>query len=146
MAGIYQNGFPIGYNTNNLYNPQVTQFTNPQTPQQNNTSIIWVQGEAGAKSYMMAPNTTLSLWDSEDQKIYLKTTDQNGVPSMKTLKYEIVEPVKLEDKYLTRQEFTSYMDGKISAIISELKGALYGKSDISRNEPTTAESRDNESV
>ena len=43
-------------------------------------SIIWVQGEAGAKSYLVAPNTTLMLMDSESQTFYLKSTDASGVP------------------------------------------------------------------
>lgn len=50
--------------------------------QQNNQSqpIIWVQGEAGAKSYLVAPNTTVLLMDSEAQKFYLKSSDTSGMP------------------------------------------------------------------
>ena len=51
--------------------------------------MIWVQGETGAKSYLLAPNTTIALWDSERQTIYLKSTDASGMPSMKILDYTI---------------------------------------------------------
>ena len=55
---------------NSGYYPQMYQpYQQPQT----NNGIIWVQGEAGAKSYLVAPNNTVQLWDSEDQKIYLKS-------------------------------------------------------------------------
>ena len=58
-----------------------------QNPQQ--SGIIWVQGEAGAKSYMVAPNTTVQLWDSESQTIYLKSADASGMPSMRVIDYTI---------------------------------------------------------
>lgn len=51
--------------------------------------IIWVSGEAGAKAYLVAPNSTVQLWDSEAQTIYLKSADASGMPSMKILDYVI---------------------------------------------------------
>ena len=57
-----------------------------QQPQQN-SSIIWVQGEAGAKSFLVSPNSTVALWDSENQIIYLKSADASGMPSIKVLDY-----------------------------------------------------------
>ena len=83
----YYNGFPATYQP--IYPVQGPQFSTQQ-PQQNN-GIIWVQGEAGAKSYMVAPNSTVTLWDSENQTIYLKTADASGMPSIKTLDYTIRE-------------------------------------------------------
>lgn len=78
----YNNAFPMGYNPY-----QYQQMTQTQ-PQQTN-SIIWVQGEAGAKSYLVAPNNTVQLWDSESQTIYLKSADASGMPSMRVLDYTI---------------------------------------------------------
>lgn len=72
--------------------PNYYQQYQPQYPQQNNVSnLIWVQGEAGAKSYHVAPNTTIPLWDSENQTVYLKSADSFGMPSMKILDYVIRE-------------------------------------------------------
>lgn len=81
----YNNFYP-GYYPNY---PQMN--TNPvqQTQQPQQSGIIWVQGEAGAKSYMVAPNTTVQLWDSESQTIYLKSADASGMPSMRILDYTI---------------------------------------------------------
>ncbi len=52
-----------------------------QQPQQSvSNSIIWVQGEAGAKSYLVAPGSTVMLLDSEGSTFYLKSTDNSGMP------------------------------------------------------------------
>lgn len=62
---------------------QQYQQNQPQTPDER----IWVQGEAGAKAYMVAAGCTVALWDSEQQRIYLKSVNLNGVPMMQTLTY-----------------------------------------------------------
>lgn len=69
------------------YQPPIPQPI--QQPTQNN--ITWVQGEAGAKSYLVSPNTTVQLWDSEQQTIYLKSADASGMPSIKILDYKVRE-------------------------------------------------------
>ena len=113
----YFNGFPATYQP--VYPVQQTQN------QQN--SIIWVQGEAGAKSYMVAPNSTVTLWDSENQTIYLKSADATGMPSIKTLDYTIrtganTAPVLSDDKlstYATKDEIKAVSD-RISALAERL--------------------------
>ena len=77
------------YPYQNQYYPAYQQNYQPQSNQQN--GLIWVQGEAGAKSFLVAPNTTVQLWDSEKQRIYLKSADASGMPSMKVLDYTIAE-------------------------------------------------------
>lgn len=91
---LFNNGFPMNYQPVNYpvyQQPNYQQNYQPQQPTQNNSSIIWVQGEAGAKSYLVAPNNTVQLWDSERQTIYLKSADASGMPSMKILDYTIRE-------------------------------------------------------
>jgi hypothetical protein len=87
----YNNGFPTGYQPyygyQNYQNYQSQMQSQSQAPQSG--GIIWVQGEAGAKSYLVAPNNTIQLWDSESQTIYLKSADASGMPSMKILDYTI---------------------------------------------------------
>lgn len=81
------NGYPATYQQ--MYQPyQYAPLQNqPQSSAQN--GIIWVTGEAGAKAYLVAPNNTVQLWDSESQVIYLKSADASGMPSMKVLDYTI---------------------------------------------------------
>lgn len=113
----YNNFFPAGYmpyynaQPQDTYNPQ--QQMNPQGMQnRNQNGFLWVQGEAGAKGYPVAPNTTVQLWDSESQVIYLKSADASGMPTMKILDYTIREqtrpavgvPRETPD-YITREEF-----------------------------------------
>lgn len=98
---------------------------------------IWVEGENAAKSYIMKRNSRLALWDSTDKKIYLKTMDNEGKPSTITLKYEIIEPKKPEDIYITKEEFNDVMTNLTNAI-NDLKGALNVKSSVSTTKPTTA--------
>ena len=81
-------GFPATYQP--MYFPQQYQPQMPQQPaQQQQNNIIWVSGEAGAKAYLVSPNTTVQLWDSDENVIYLKSADASGMPSMKILDYTI---------------------------------------------------------
>lgn len=98
----YNYGFPVGYQPNLYQGYQGNNFTN------GTGSLIWVQGEAGAKSYMVAPNSTVVLFDSENQAIYLKSADASGMPSMKVLDYKIRDavertemPLKGSEQYVT---------------------------------------------
>lgn len=120
----YGNGFPIGYQP--AYYPQQNlQYQTPnmsqvQPPAVNqNNGIIWVQGEAGAKSYLVAPNNTVQLWDSEEQVIYLKSADASGMPSMKILDYTIRESsapavassvTRNNDMYVTKEELRAFKE------------------------------------
>ena len=75
----------------NPLNAPIQPQIQPQSVQGNNSSRIWVQGETGAKSYLVAPNTSVDLWDSERQSIYIKSADASGMPSIRILDYKIRE-------------------------------------------------------
>ena len=104
----YFNGFPAGY-----------QQMMPQQYTQNNqqTGLIWVQGEAAAKSYLVAPGCTVPLWDSEDKVIYLKSADVSGMPSMKILDYQIRGESETEQKteYATKADLEALAE-KVAAL------------------------------
>lgn len=84
-------GFPATYQP--MYYPPTIQQVPQQVPQpptqQTQNNLIWVSGEAGAKAYLLAPNTTIPLWDSESQTIFLKSTDGSGMPTIKYLDYTV---------------------------------------------------------
>lgn len=68
------------YTTGQQYgNPAVLPNTATQ-PQQNDNGIIWVQGEAAAKAYLVAPGKSVLLMDSESNKFYIKSADASGMP------------------------------------------------------------------
>lgn len=116
----FNNGFPMAYQP--LYAQQGINYPmQPQTPSQGqNGGIIWVQGEAGAKSYLVAPNNTVQLWDSESQTIYLKSADASGMPTMKILDYKIRDNAPVQAHvpavtqpaadYVTRDEFNAFVE------------------------------------
>lgn len=134
---LFNSGYPASYQP--MVYPSLNQqaYSMPhqmsQSGIQNQGSIIWVQGEAGAKSYLVAPNNTVQLWDSESQTIYLKSADASGMPSMKVLDYTIREmaqngPSKAVNKsdneiltYATKDELRAVSD-EIKAIQKQLKG------------------------
>ena len=60
-----------------------------QVPQQQSPSIVWVQNEMEAANYLVAPNSAVTLWDSNVPVVYLKQADASGKPSMKI--YDLVE-------------------------------------------------------
>ena len=116
----YNNGFPMNYQQ--MYQPYMSM---PQTQQQSN-GLIWCQGEQAAKSYLTAPNTTVALWDSETQRIYLKSTDASGMPSMKTLENTILDgqpqpKANPTVEYATKEEMDKLRE-KIDHLYNELEG------------------------
>lgn len=94
----------------------------PTQPQQmqNANPLIWVQGEAGAKSYLVGPGQTVALWDSEAQVIYLKSADASGMPSMKVLDYTIRggQPINENVEYATKADLDE-LRKKIEALTKE---------------------------
>lgn len=106
----------------------------PQPAQQNNAQgqgILWVQGDAGAKSYLVAPGTTVMLMDSDASRFYLKTADNSGMPTLRTFEYTEVTQngqqtaktfPNMADKYVTREEYDATMR-EISALLPGKKPA-----------------------
>lgn len=86
---------------------QMQPTVQPQTVQE---PMIWVQGEAGAKAYMVAPGGSVVLWDAERYVFYIKTADQSGMPSMRVFEYSerggsVPNVSQVNTNYVTRQEF-----------------------------------------
>ena len=143
---MYNSGFPASYQQ---YYPQYTMpQPQPQQPTQQSSGLIWVQGEAGAKSYLVAPNNTVQLWDSESQTIYLKSADASGMPSMRILDYTIRpegsqgipavaqhdKPIEVSKKDLDalQSQIDTLRDElrACRATIAENKGGSHGESDL----------------
>ncbi len=90
-----------------------------QTPApQVNQGLLWVSGEVGAKSYLVAPNSTVLLMDSDSSRFYLKSADNAGMPSLRVFEYTEVtntpqtsvnapnsNDFNFDDKYVTRREY-----------------------------------------
>lgn len=120
MLGQYKGQYqqPIPQMQQNI--PQQTmQMSVPPIPQKPTNDIIWVQGEAGAKGYLVAPNNTVVLWDTENPVIYVKSADVSGIPSMRVLDFTerngnsqnegknspTTHKCTCGDKFVTKEEF-----------------------------------------
>lgn len=98
-------------------------------PYNQNNGINWVQGENGARSWIVAPNNTVLLMDSEENKFYIKTADISGMPNLRAFEYTEISPNKSPQKntedFITRTEWDTLV-GKIDALerkLSKRKGA-----------------------
>ena len=93
----------------------------PQNPLPQ-SGVQWVSGEQEARSWMVAPNAAVALWDSTAPVIYLKQADASGKPTLKT--YDLVERLASAPdaqkapaaEYVTRKEFDA-----LAALVSEMK-------------------------
>ena len=86
-----------------------------QPPRQDQNGLIWVQGEAGAKSWFVNPGATVLLMDSESMRFYLKSADMNGVPAMRTFEYNEVGAPKPQEapqavNFVTVDAFNEFRD------------------------------------
>ena len=106
---MYNNGYPATY---------VNPYAQPNYQPPQNNGIIWIQGEAAAKSYLVAPNTSVALWDSESQTVYIKSADASGMPSMRILDNKIRETGQ------TAPAVTPVADYATKSDIDALKGQI----------------------
>ena len=122
----YNNYYPTNYGYGQMYNS----FPN-QNQQQNNNGMIWVVGETGADSYLVAPGQTVLLWDSTAPVIYLKSADNMGIPSKKILDYTergatpqkaVISP---QNDYATKDEVSLLKEEieSLRAKFDDMKGA-----------------------
>lgn len=101
----------------------------PQIPAQPaSNGIIWVQGEEGAKAYMVAAGNSVLLMDSENSAFYIKSTDASGMPMpLRVFDYtertmtpkSVVIPTQNADvEYVTREEF-NILTARLDALASK---------------------------
>ena len=133
---MFQNPYASLMGQNPYYNQQMN---NQQFFQQEPTqSLIRVNGMDGAKTYQMPANSTVALFDCNEDIMYIKTTDGAGFPSIRTFNFvEITQNEKsnVSQDYISRQEFEEFK--------KELMNN--GKQSISRSKSnlTTDKSTDN---
>lgn len=105
------------------YQPQQMQpLTQPPQNPIAQGGVQWVSGEQEARSWMIAPNAAVALWDSTAPTVYLKQADASGKPTLKI--YDLVEraenaPDRANAKpveFVTRKEFDA-----LAAIVGEIK-------------------------
>lgn len=135
--GMAQNQYQQPMSQMQYQMPQNIPQTTSQT--QNSNGIIWVQGEAAAKSYLVAPNQSVLLMDSEEPTFYIKSSDPSGMPlPLRIFDYterngaqnlppaaSNISSVDMTN-YITREEF----EEKLASLTSQKKTNSKNKEDI----------------
>ena len=131
----YGNYFPQSYYPNYSAGYQMPPNASnlPSNAQQAaGSGIIWVQGENAAKAYPVASGQSVLLMDSEDSVMYIKSTDQSGMPQpLRIFEYKektghqnaSVIASKPSEDYVSRKEFEAFRDD----VRREIKGIRIGE-------------------
>lgn len=127
-------------------------------PQQPNQSLIYVQGEAAAKSWMVGAGQSVLLMDSENPVFYIKSADASGIPlpirvfdyternqgmSQNASQSVNQTQIDLDGKYVTRAEYEA-LQGKYMEILERLNNfpaPVVSSDDGKRTAATTNKSR-----
>lgn len=118
----------------NSYTPT---YTTPitQTPQQPVDNLIRVTGLDGAKAYQLPPNSSIALFDANDDVMYIKTTDGAGFPSIRAFRFspiETTQPEPVVTDYVQRSEFEN--------LAAQVKELINAQQPIPKPEPTNGRS------
>ena len=99
---------------------------------------IRVHGFEDAKSYSMGANCRVPLFDDTDDLLYVKSTDQNGFPTIR--RYRLVEEVIVDTNNsgngIPLNDIRSMIRDEISMMKEELLNAQQSVSTTSNNQCT----------
>lgn len=131
------------YNNPYMVNPQFNQQNQMQSyldrlnsygmqqQAQTNSQLIQVNGIESAKAYPTTPNSTVALFDTNDDILYIKSTDASNFPTIRKFRFK-EESLEVQTQpsvqYVTLDEFNKFKEE-----------ILNGKQFIS--EPTTSTSK-----
>lgn len=136
----YNNGFPVNYQQ--LYQPYnyVQQpIVQPQVTQPvNDTGILWVQGEAGAKSWAVAPGKSVMLMDSESSTFYIKSSDNSGMPmplrifDYKERTEQVAQSPAIQHQEIDTSKFVTWdeLDKKLNDLLKQKEVKRDGESAV----------------
>lgn len=105
------------------YQPQVPQYQPQAAPQQEQAIQNWVQGEAGMKAFVVKPNGSALIFDTERDYFYIKSADASGMPSQRTFEYrEITNQPQVQAQntgdFVPRAEFEA-LKAKIDELLAQ---------------------------
>lgn len=130
-----QSGQPYGQP---IQPPQMQQPMPMPQPTPTN-DMIWVLSEVEAQSYPVAPNNSVILWDKNNDVIYIKSANMQGVPSMRILDYRERTP---ENSHKSSDKHECQCGSKFVSI--ERFSALQRDFEVLRNELKVIKAKQNE--
>ena len=132
---LYNQPYPASYqNPYQPYTPTAASYMQPTQP--DNTGIIWVQGESGAKAYPVQNGKSVVLFDSESEHFFIKTTDMSGMPQpLRVFRYSESSESDMKasaidtSNFITRQEF----EDAINSLKNRQNNQTYQRKEGNRN-------------
>lgn len=101
------NGNPYLPQLQNMQN-QLMQLQNNIPQQQQSCQIQFVRGDAGAKAFGIPASSSIILMDSSEPVFYMKSTDANGIETIKAYDFterETTAPELNTDKFVLKSDF-----------------------------------------
>lgn len=114
-----------------LVTQQTAQQMQTQPPVMQQNSIVWINDEKDALSYPIAPNNAVALWEVSGKRIYVKSADATGKPTIKT--YDLVEHVDAEivdnpkeTPFASKDDLSVVVTSikELSSVVSNIKAEL----------------------
>ena len=113
------------YNNPYMVNPQFNQQNQMQSyldrlnsygmqqQAQTNSQLIQVNGIESAKAYPTTPNSTVALFDTNDDILYIKSTDASNFPTIRKFRFK-EESLEVQAQpsvqYVTLDEFNKFKE------------------------------------
>lgn len=108
-------------------------------PYQQYQQLTRVNGLEGAKAYQVMPGCTMALFDANEDLFYVKTADSAGFPSVRTFRFEEIQPQAPENKdFVSRKEMEEYVKQLIqnTTANTETKSSANGRSNKGESRST----------
>ena len=101
--------YPMNYPQIPNYSPTFNSSFNSSS---NQSQLIRVNGIDSAKAYPTAPNSTVPLFDANEDIMYIKSTDASNFPTIRRFRF-IEEPetqMPVQQQYVTIEEFNKFKE------------------------------------
>jgi hypothetical protein len=120
----YSQGYPIS--SYSQIASQMNNYTQTQQPQINTaqSNITFVNGIEGAKAFQLSPNSNVLLMDSDNQRFYVKSTDNLGIAKMSSYKFEELDFSNTQQEVTNTETIDSKDYNDILERIEQLDGKV----------------------
>jgi hypothetical protein len=110
-----------------MYNGFIGSMNNPYNAWNKPVnSLVKVTGIDGAKAYHIPPNSSVALFDGDTDTFFVKTTDENGFPTLRAFSFQEIPLDTLENSnanYVTKDEFAKFTN-EIKELMNNGKHAV----------------------
>ena len=130
----------------NYTNPYMPNYFTAQMNTMQQTSNInginWVQGVEGAKAWQLTPNSNVMLLDSENDGIfYIKTSDNVGMCTLRTFKYEEITNLPNQTQidlsnYVRKEDLQAEVTNMVNSLMNN-HGGYKNEQSVSANKQRT---------